>query len=197
MKYISYLLFIGFIAALLFFLKNALEPKEEPIRITGSDKCNECHQLKSLGNQQFSWQTSRHRAAYITLESQQAKDFSAKNNLAEPVKNEACLKCHTTGGQFAAAEKQNTYKIEEGVGCEGCHGPGSKYSPADIMKDETLYKRSGGIVGDEQTCLKCHSPKANKEQKLMDNSCPFQDKDFVFREAFEKIKHPLNRDNFK
>ena len=36
MKYISYLIFFAFIAALLFFLKNALEPKQVPVHITDS-----------------------------------------------------------------------------------------------------------------------------------------------------------------
>lgn len=197
MKYLSYFIFIGFIAALLLFLKNALEPEEEPVLITGSDKCNECHQLKSLGEQMMRWQISRHRAAYISLQSQLAKDFAVKNNIPEPVKNEMCLGCHTTSGFLKGFQSQTSYKIEEGVGCEGCHGAGSKYSPAEIMKDEALYKRNGGIIGDEKLCLECHSPKANKEQKLTEDACPFQEEDFNYKQAFEKIKHPLNRDNFK
>lgn len=196
MKYISYLIFFGFIAALLLFLKNALEPENEPIMITGSGKCNECHQLKELGNQQIVWQNSGHSRAFKTLLSDKAKEFTLKNNLKEPVKNELCLKCHTTGG-FIGGELQASYNIEEGVGCEACHGAGSKYSPAEIMKDEIIYKRNGGIVGDEGTCGKCHSPAANKEQKLTENMCPFQDEDFVYKTEFEKIKHPVNRENFK
>jgi hypothetical protein len=197
MKYLSYFIFIGFIAALLLFLKNALEPKEEPVLITGSDKCNECHQLKSLGEQMMRWQISRHRAAYISLQSQLAKDFTAKNNIVEPVNNETCLRCHTTSGFLEDIKKQPSYKMDEGVGCEACHGAGSKYSPAEIMKDEALFKRNGGIAGDEKLCLKCHSPKANKEQKLTEDACPFQEEDFNYKQAFEKIKHPVNRDNFK
>jgi hypothetical protein len=197
MKYISYFIFLGFIALLLFFLKNALEPKEEPVLITGSDKCGECHQLQMLGNQTVYWQTSRHRAAYISLQSQLAKDFAAKNNIAEPIKNELCLSCHTTSGILKGFGGQLSYKIEEGVGCEGCHGAGSGYSPTENMKDEELFKRHGGIVGDEKVCLECHSPKANTEHKISEDSCPFQDEDFNYKAAFEKIKHPVNRDNFK
>lgn len=197
MKYIAYFLFIGFIAALLLFLKNALEPSVEPVRITGSDKCGECHQLQMLGNQQQVWQNSRHKAAYVSLQTQQAKDFAVKNNLPEPVKNEMCLSCHTTSGLYKSFERQQSYKIEEGVGCEGCHGAGSDYSPTEVMKDEELFKRHGGVVGDEKVCLQCHSTKGNREQKLSEDSCPFQSEDFNYKAAFEKIKHPVNRDNFK
>lgn len=197
MKYITYFIFVGFIIALVVFLKNALEPSEDPVVITGSEKCGECHQLQSLGNQQVVWESSKHSQAYKTLQTQKAADFTKKNNIAQPVKNEMCLKCHTTELFLKDFYKTPYYKIDEGVGCESCHGAGSGYSPADIMKDEALFKRHGGVTGDEGTCMKCHSPKANKEQKLSADICPFQDEDFVYKTAFDKIKHPVNRDNFK
>lgn len=197
MKYITYFLFVCFIAVLLLFLKNALEPKEEPVMITGSQKCGECHQLQQLGNQNKVWEDSKHSASYKSLATQKAKDYAAKNNLGDPSQNEACLKCHTTGGIWKDIERQPSYKVDEGVGCEGCHGAGSKYSPAEIMKDESLFKREGGIAGNEKTCMECHSPTANKEQKLMDDACPFQNEDFNYKSAWDKIKHPLNKDNFK
>lgn len=197
MKYIAYFIFIGFIVLLLFFLKNALEPKEVPVMITGSDKCGECHQLQSLGNQNNVWKNSGHSASFRSLTTDKAKDYASKNNLGDPAQNEACLKCHTTAGFLKDTEKQPSYKVEEGVGCESCHGAGSKYSPSEIMKDEALFKREGGVVGDEATCLECHSKTANKEKILKDDSCPFQDEDFNYKSAWEKIKHPLNKDNFK
>lgn len=195
MKYISYFIFFGFIAALLLFLKNALEPKEDPLMITGSKQCGECHSLKMAGNQQEIWERSKHASAFKTLLTQKAKDFTAKNNIEEPHKNPMCLKCHTTGG-FLGGEIKPSYTIEEGVGCEACHGAGSKYSPAEIMKDEALFKRNGGIVGDEDGCKKCHSPTANREMKPLENICPFQDEDFNYKTEFEKIKHPVNKENF-
>jgi hypothetical protein len=65
------------------------------------------------------------------------------------------------------------------------------------MKSQQLFKEYGGYKGDEETCLKCHNLKANKEQKLNENICPFQLNDFVYKRDFEKIKHPVNKDNFK
>lgn len=196
MKYISYFVFIAFIAALLYFLKNALEPKNEPVLITGSGKCGECHQLQNLGNQQDVWEKSKHFEAYKILLSARAIDFALKNNLEEPVKNKLCLKCHTTEFSLENREKASSYNITEGVGCESCHGAGSKYSPTDIMKDKELFRKNGGISGDENTCLSCHSPKGNKEQKISEDVCPFQTEDFIYKTAFEKIKHPANR-NFE
>jgi hypothetical protein len=94
-------------------------------------------------------------------------------------------------------EKLASYNIIEGVGCEACHGAGSKYSPDEIMKSPQQFKKYGGMVSGEETCIKCHSLKANKEQVINENICPFQTDNFNYKQAFEKIKHPLNKDNFK
>ncbi len=194
MKYFSYFIFFAFLAALLLFLKNALEPQSESLYLTGSEKCGECHGLKNEGNQFEIWKNSRHSEAYTSLLSPKAKDFSAKSNIESPEKNTLCLKCHTTEHYVNVTEKSGFFNISEGVGCEACHGAGSKYSPAEIMKDESLFIYNGGIKGDEKSCRDCHSEKGNKEQKISEDVCPFQENDFEFKTAFEKIKHPVNKD---
>ena len=194
MKYISYLIFIIFIAALLYFLKNALEPKAESLYLTGSVKCGECHQLKKIGDQQSVWKRSKHSEAYQTPLSDNATNFAKNNSIEEPQKNKLCLKCHTTEFHLEGTLKAIDFNIIEGVGCESCHGAGSKYSPAWIMKDNGLFTINNGIAGDENTCKPCHSSKGNKEQKLSESVCPFQTNDFVYKTEFEKIKHPLNKD---
>lgn len=194
MKYISYLIFIVFIAALLFFLKSALEPKAEMLYITGSSNCGECHQLRDIGDQQSIWKRSRHSQAYQTLLSEDALNFARINNIEEPGRNKLCLKCHTTEFHLEGIAKGQKYNISEGVGCESCHGAGSKYSPAWIMKDNGSFIKNGGVKGDESTCKPCHSPKGNTERKLAEDICPFQKEDFVYKNEFEKIRHSLNKD---
>lgn len=191
MKYISYLVFFLFIGALLLFLKNALEPKLEPLYITGTVKCGECHGLKVNGNQLEKWKADKHSAAFKTLSGDKARDFASANGLGDPAQNEKCLKCHTTKFSLKDTPTGEFYNIEEGVGCEGCHGAGSKYSPAHIMKNEASFLQYGGIKGDEKTCLKCHNAKGSKDKKLSDDRCPFQEEDFVFDKEFAKIKHPV------
>src|SRR5690242_15358879 len=124
MKYITYLIFIGFIVVLLLFLKNALEPKPDPVSITGSDNCGECHKLKINGDQHTVWENSKHAQAFRSLLMQKAIDFAVKNGLELPVNNKLCLKCHTTLNHLEGFPKLSTYHIEEGVGCESCHGAG-------------------------------------------------------------------------
>ncbi len=194
MKYITYFIFIAFIAALLLFLKNALEPRKEPVYLTGSEKCGECHALKNIGDQNSVWKQSKHSEAYSILLSSNAKDFASRNGLKSPETEEKCLKCHTTEISLGIKDKGQFYNITEGVGCESCHGAGSEYSSAEIMKDEHSFKSYGGNKGDESTCKPCHNQKGNREQALKDDVCPFQLNDFDYKTAFEKIKHPLNQD---
>jgi hypothetical protein len=196
-KYTAYFVFIVFAVVLIMFLKNALQPKPEPVSITGSEKCGECHKLKINGDQQAVWENSKHSQAYKTLLSPKARDFASKNNMREPVNDKQCLKCHTTENHLAGFPKLDSYQIEEGVGCESCHGAGSMYSPSKIMADEYLFKHNGGEKGSEETCLKCHSSKGNKEQKITGDVCPFQTNDFSYKTEFEKIKHPVNKNNFQ
>ncbi|HEY3251572.1 MAG TPA: multiheme c-type cytochrome, partial [Ignavibacteria bacterium] len=177
---------------------NALKPEEIPIRITGSEKCNTCHSLKALGNQQKSWDESAHSKAYNTLLSDKAKIFNKEKGLETPEQNKLCIRCHTTKGILITTDADVTYNVAEGVGCEACHGAGSDYSPAEIMKEEELFIKHGGVVGNEETCLKCHSQNAwNKSEQISESVCPFQDKDFNYKTSFEKIKHPLNKENIK
>lgn len=197
MKYISYLVFFLFIAALIIFLKNALEPVKEPVFITGTSKCGECHGLKNSGDQITPWKNSKHSGAYTVLFSSKAIEYNKTNGLKAPETEEKCLKCHTTSGYLTDAGTGEYYNINEGVGCEACHGAGSHYSPAEIMKVESAFIRNGGIKGDRETCLNCHNPKGNKEGILSEYSCPFQLYDFDHKTEFEKIKHPLNNKNNK
>ena len=96
---------------------------------------------------------------------------------ADEAKDPKCLKCHSTAASID--EKLNAgIKIEEGVSCEGCHGPGSAYKSISIMKDREKSIENGLVIPDEKTCKKCH----NEESPTF--------KGFDFKEYFAKIAHP-------
>jgi hypothetical protein len=175
-----------------------LKPEDVPLVITGSQKCSTCHSLKNLGSQQKVWEESKHSKAYLTLLSDKAKSFANSKGIKSPEENELCLKCHTTKGFLGLNEIDAAYDKKEGVGCEACHGAGSKYSPAEIMKDEDLFINNGGVKGSEETCLGCHSKKAGKQNgEISENICPFQEKDFNFKSYMEKVVHPVNKEYMK
>lgn len=131
----------------------------------GAAKCKMCHNKPSTGAQYKIWSESKHAHAMESLKGDEKNDPK-------------CLKCHST----AAAADQDlvaTIKVEEGVSCESCHGPGSKYKSMSIMKDKDKAIANGLIIPDAKTCTKCH----NEESPNF--------KGFNFDEYFKKIAHPV------
>jgi Cytochrome c554 and c-prime len=145
----------------------------------GADKCKMCHMSEAKGNQYGVWMKSTHAKAYETLAGEKALAIAKEKGLAKPPQETAeCLGCHVTGSGKPAEMFAASFKKEQGVSCESCHGPGSDYMKMNIMKDQAAAVAAGLIMPDEKTCTGCHN----------DKSPTF--KGFVFKEAFAKIAHP-------
>lgn len=145
----------------------------------GGSKCKTCHKMEKYGNQQEVWNNSRHAQAYETLATDKAKEAAKKQGIDDPQQSEKCLRCHVTAYDLPAESKAATYKAEEGVTCEACHGPGSDYKKMKVMKDHDASIAAGMIVPDEKTCKKCHTPEDNEFYK-----------EFDYETYFAKIAHP-------
>lgn len=131
----------------------------------GSQVCLDCHSADSVGNQYVAWLQSRHAHAYWRLAADWAL-FLARlrphyQDLGVPIEDGRCLLCHVTGAQDDEALFAATFRPEEGVGCESCHGPGSRYIDPEIMSDRTAFLANGGHVPDETTCRSCHRNSEN------------------------------------
>ena len=141
----------------------------------GADKCKSCHNAKSKGEMYTKWKASPHAKAHDTLATDAAKKADKG---ADAQKDAKCLKCHDT--EVANADKlAASFKKEQGVQCESCHGPGDKHVKAraaseeeDNVKDDEIVKAPA-----EKTCLGCH----NKESPSF--------KGFKFAEAQKVIEH--------
>lgn len=130
----------------------------------GAKKCKMCHNKPAKGAQYAQWAGSAHSKAMESLN-------------AEEAKNPACIKCHSTVGHVDA-DLIATLKISDGVSCESCHGPGSKYFPNAIMKSREKSMAKGLILPTEEVCVTCH----NSESEYF--------KGFDFKEYMAKIAHP-------
>jgi len=135
----------------------------EDFKYIGAAKCKMCHNKADKGAQYNQWASTPHAKAMDRLKGADAT-------------NPKCLKCHST----AAGANQAliaTITVAEGVSCESCHGPGSAYKVATVMKDKTLAMSKGMIMPDEKVCKKCH----NEESPHY--------KGFNFKEYSAKIAH--------
>ena len=149
--------------------------------------CKKCH-----FKQAKSWKKTLHAKAMDHLkpgESAEAKTKAGLDPAKDYTKDPACLKCHVTGyGQTGgypevkdawSEDEAKLAKNNAGVGCEMCHGAGSKYSP--YKKDHEDYKRADvvalGLVipVTADNCTGCHNADS-----------PTVGEDYVF--DFEKMK---------
>ena len=180
MWYKKYFLFLTFLLVPL-FITNA----QTDFSYIGVQDCAMCHKTEKQGLQLSIWQDSKHAKAYETLKTEKADQIAKDKGFSTPaVETADCLKCHVTGFDIDASLLGAKFKIEDGVQCETCHGPGSHYKPISIMKDRQKSIENGLIYHEnlDDFCVGCHNVE----------SPTFVDIDI--NEAWELIKHPVKKD---
>lgn len=146
---------------------------------TGVKTCSICHKKEDSGNQMAKWQASPHAKAFEVLGTPAAKETAKKLGIDDPQKSGKCLKCHSTAYNFTETAIANEkVKVEDGVTCESCHGPGNGYKGMTVMKDQAKAIAAGLIHPATQSCKLCHN----------DQSPSY--KGFDEKAMVEKIAHP-------
>lgn len=148
----------------------------------GVESCAMCHKTEKQGSQLSIWQNSAHSKAFETLKTEKANQIATEKGFKTPaVETPECLKCHVTGYNLDASMLGKKFKVEDGVQCETCHGPGSAYKDMKVMKDKDLAVKNGLVMHDklENFCIGCHNVE----------SPTYVDMDI--NEAWEKIKHTV------
>ncbi|MFQ5646960.1 MAG: multiheme c-type cytochrome [bacterium] len=148
-------------------------PAAVSFKYIGVHPCKGCHNRKSKGDQYKKWKQSGHAEAYRVLAGTKAKEIASKLKIGDPQQAPACLKCHTTA--YGSDRLGPMFKPEDGVQCETCHGPGSRYRYS--MKNRKKSLKNGLVLPKEKLCRTCHN----------DESPTF--KGFDFQEMFTKITH--------
>jgi hypothetical protein len=136
------------------------------LRYVGSQKCLACHEVLHR----------EHSRRWM------ATKFRSIERLAGEKDPARCFPCHTTGYDPATGRY-----AEPGVTCEGCHGPGERYSEmmavgqellgrGDTVRGRMLLDASSrmareaidrrlvaGERGDVNVCVSCHQPWQHRE----------------------------------
>jgi hypothetical protein len=169
---------VAVVVALVLFLAM---PSVAQHKYVGVTMCSACHKTEKQGKQFDIWKSSKHASAFKTLETPKAEEIAkAKGLKVKASEAPECLKCHITGYGVDKA-LITALKPQDGVQCESCHGPGSDYKSIPVMKDKAKAVAAGLILAkdDPKLCTKCH----NSESPSY--------KEFKYKEAWEKIKHPI------
>jgi hypothetical protein len=149
----------------------------------GVDKCKMCHKKPDQGEQYTKWLEGPHSKAYETLANDKSKEIAKGLEIENPQEADECLKCHVTAHGVKAELLGKKHKIEDGVGCESCHGAGGDYFKMSTMKKLAAGEIEPASVGliepDEKLCITCH----NEESPTY--------KEFVFEERVKQIAHPI------
>lgn len=164
-----------FIAFALLFSVTAVSAQN--YKYIGASKCKMCHNKPATGKQFEKWSNAPHAGAYATLNSEESWAYAKEHGIADPTKEASCLECHSTY-HAADAKLRATITETEGVSCETCHGAGSAYKAASVMRDKEYAMERGLIEPTEAVCKTCHNEKSPHY------------KGFNFAEAMKVIAHP-------
>jgi hypothetical protein len=132
----------------------------------GANKCRMCH------TKQFkAWSETPHAAALANMAKADAKtvaDIAAKLKIEVKdgaAKTDGCISCHVTGfklaGGFPAADSTRHANVSM-VGCESCHGPGSKHIASSKETKKTTISKAVGTA----MCMQCHTPDMSPNYKF-------------------------------
>ena len=133
----------------------------QDFKYVGAKRCAMCHRGEKKGKVFEIWQESKHAKSFATLATAEAKEVAKKAGVeGDPQKADQCLSCHITGHGQPAAKMMASYKADEGITCETCHGPGSEYQKMATMQDQAKFIAAGGIVPKPENCKTCHNEKS-------------------------------------
>ncbi len=167
----------------------------EPDRMyVGTRKCGVCHKKKLMGNQLAAWQHGPHGGAFETLRSEHSLAIASDSGLVVPPHlSPRCLECHSTGAMIPQRDQAFPLDPANGVECETCHGPGSRYRKKKIMSDIDQARSLGLLdVGNQPAlCRACHNPRSptfDPERYVLPNG---EHVGFDFEQAKTRIRHPI------
>lgn len=192
-KYITGILLLGSIVC------------AQQFEYVGTNKCKGCHSNSKKGAQYKVWKETKHAKVFDLLLTDEAKQIAKARGLTTTPDNAPeCLECHTVGFGAGGYEIKNdefwnpaeddrkgkkaVKRMEnlKNVGCEDCHGPGSKYKKKKTMeaifKGEVNGSDFGLLKVTEETCIKCHNERSPSY------------KPFDFAARLKEIAHPFPDD---
>ena len=100
-----------------------------------------------------------HSRAFAVLSGTRGRQIAATLGMGDPTAAPACLGCHTT----PAAERGARFLVQDGVGCEACHGPAGGWIASHYAVGASHASNvAAGMIPLERpqaraaVCLDCH-----------------------------------------
>ena len=159
---------------------------ESTFAYVGTNSCSaaSCHGSRqevaaTLGREYSIWVSEDpHSDAYATLLSPASRQIAKNLGLANAHQAKVCLDCHASDAKpdetsdlhLAAFHR---YAVTDGVGCESCHGPASKWLEphtrgdwqylSSAQKERFGFTNTSDLLTRGKTCAECHVGSLNKD----------------------------------
>ncbi len=146
-------------------------PVPPDAKYTGPGSCSSpsCHggvqprqQSSVLQNEYSTWVVKdKHTKAFAVLTNPIGKRMGQILGLAHPETEQKCLVCHSLN--VSADMRTRSFDLNEGVSCENCHGPASKWL-GPHTEDKWTHAQSvqagmhdnRDLIQRSEKCLECH-----------------------------------------
>ena len=141
---------------------------EMPLSV-GREACLECHGANQDGAVCAVPTVPEHLQAHAALSRPEAPHIAFLSGIAgPPAESLVCLGCHSTGADAGPRWTRSTFRPEDGVQCEACHGAGSLHvdarrSSSPVQPSSSLPALKGAK---EATCRTCHVDRRSHEEVL-------------------------------
>ena len=146
-------------------------PVDSDARFLGVETCgsSQCHGSSEPWRnatvsmkERFIWQAhDKHAQAFASLSSEAGRAIAAKLGLADASQAPQCLSCHSTF--VPLAQRGPKFSLDDGVGCESCHGPGSQFLATHVQPTaQHAGNIAAGLYPTNQPapraalCMSCH-----------------------------------------
>lgn len=144
----------------------------------GNEACRPCHEAAYQ-----KWLGTKHARTFVWLRSATALQVAARQGIkaSSPDRSGVCLGCHATAAAVPAAFRGPGFRMEEGVACEKCHGPGGEH--VRLMRSPQPGGPSGLSKPPPDLCYtSCHHPK--------ESHAVVGARHLTHEQAWAKITHP-------
>jgi|APSaa5957512622_1039677.scaffolds.fasta_scaffold49285_2 hypothetical protein len=150
----------------------------------GAAVCGECH-----ADAWEIWLGTGHARSWVFLRTAAADSIAARiagGPVSEPAQSQRCLRCHATAAGVAPADRVSL-ALQDGVQCEGCHGPGSMHIEQGLVLAGDRLEASRMEIPDEQGCRVCHTADRPAHEGLGRPA-------FDYPQRQTQIAHPSSRE---
>lgn len=149
----------------------------------------------------------KHAKAYGVLANEQSQRIARNLHLKDkPQQSHQCLSCHAL--EVAASQKARPFDLSDGVGCESCHGPASRWLGPHTARNWTHEQSvaagmfdTKNLIRRSEKCLSCHL--GTRDQEVTHEMIAAGHPDLLFElDSYTAVmprhwKEPLDKDPYR